>query len=176
MSQVQIPNSDHCIWPAWINHLCKSGLDHIDCKSRFCLKCRKGWWSKACNIKTRIFQISFPEWWNTTVLSILKVFSFLHSSLRFSPHSLTLCISEWFALCFNFLCIGVVVVIIFVECSVFTKKSIHSMNLVLRVFFLALLLWDILSFSKWSIMTVRFKVFICSFLILDCVHFVETFH
>ena len=33
MSQVQIPNSDHCIWQAWINHLCKSGLDPIDCKS-----------------------------------------------------------------------------------------------------------------------------------------------
>ena len=33
MSQVQIPNSDHCIWRARINHLCKSGLDPIDCKS-----------------------------------------------------------------------------------------------------------------------------------------------
>ena len=33
MSQVQIPNSDHCIWRAQINHLCKSGLDPIDCKS-----------------------------------------------------------------------------------------------------------------------------------------------
>ena len=33
MSQVQIPNSDHYIWRARINHLCKSGLDPIDCKS-----------------------------------------------------------------------------------------------------------------------------------------------
>ena len=33
MSQVQIPNLDHCIWRAWINQLCKSGLDPIDCKS-----------------------------------------------------------------------------------------------------------------------------------------------
>ena len=35
MSQVQIHNSDHCIWRARINHLCKSGLDPIDCKSSF---------------------------------------------------------------------------------------------------------------------------------------------
>ena len=38
---VQIPKplsqqaSDHCIWRARINHLCKSGLDPIDCKSSF---------------------------------------------------------------------------------------------------------------------------------------------
>ena len=38
MSQVQIPNSDHFIWRAWINHLCKSGLDPIDCKSSFQFK------------------------------------------------------------------------------------------------------------------------------------------
>ena len=37
MSQVQIPNLDHCIWRARINHLCKSGLDPIDCKSSFIL-------------------------------------------------------------------------------------------------------------------------------------------
>ena len=37
MSQVQIPNLDHCIWRARINHLCKSGLDPIDCKSSFLL-------------------------------------------------------------------------------------------------------------------------------------------
>ena len=37
MSQVQIPNSDHCIWRAWINHLCKSGLDPIDCESSWTL-------------------------------------------------------------------------------------------------------------------------------------------
>ena len=35
MPQVQIPNLDHCIWRARINHLCKSGLDPIDCKSSF---------------------------------------------------------------------------------------------------------------------------------------------
>ena len=35
MSQVQIPNSDHYIWRARINHLCKSGLDPIDCKSSY---------------------------------------------------------------------------------------------------------------------------------------------
>ena len=34
MAQVQIPNWDHCIWQALINHLCKSRLDPIDCKSR----------------------------------------------------------------------------------------------------------------------------------------------
>ena len=35
MSQVQIPSSDHCIWWARINPLCKSGLD---CKSSLPLK------------------------------------------------------------------------------------------------------------------------------------------
>ena len=35
MSQVQISNSGHCIWWAWINHLCKSGPDPIDCKSSY---------------------------------------------------------------------------------------------------------------------------------------------
>ena len=35
MSQVQIPNSYHCICRARINHLCKSGLDPIDCKSSY---------------------------------------------------------------------------------------------------------------------------------------------
>ena len=39
MSQVQILNSDHCIWRARINHLCKSGLDSIDCKSSLILDC-----------------------------------------------------------------------------------------------------------------------------------------
>ena len=39
MSQVQIPNLDHCIWRARINHLCKSGLDPIDCKSSFEIFC-----------------------------------------------------------------------------------------------------------------------------------------
>ena len=37
MSQVQIPSLDHCIWRAQINHLCKSGLDPIDCKSNLFL-------------------------------------------------------------------------------------------------------------------------------------------
>ena len=37
MSQVRIPKSDHCIWWAWINHLCKSGLDPINCKSSLSL-------------------------------------------------------------------------------------------------------------------------------------------
>ena len=33
VSQVQIPYWGHCIWRAWINQRCKSGLDPIDCKS-----------------------------------------------------------------------------------------------------------------------------------------------
>ena len=32
-SHVPIPNWGHCIWRAFINQLCKSGLDPIDCKS-----------------------------------------------------------------------------------------------------------------------------------------------
>ena len=33
LSQFQISNWDHCFWWAWINPLCKSGLDPVDCKS-----------------------------------------------------------------------------------------------------------------------------------------------
>ena len=35
MTQVHIPHWDHYIWQTWINHLCKSGLDPINCKSSF---------------------------------------------------------------------------------------------------------------------------------------------
>ena len=51
MSQVQIPNSDHCIWRAQINHLCKSGLEPINCKSSLLFHINKhkqvlGRWSR----------------------------------------------------------------------------------------------------------------------------------
>ena len=46
MSQVQIFNWNHCIWRAWINPLCKSGLDPIDFK-----------FSLVCKDKQRIFSL-----------------------------------------------------------------------------------------------------------------------
>ena len=49
MSQVQISNLDHCIWRTWINHLCKSGLDPIDCKSSSICARNKFLWINKIN-------------------------------------------------------------------------------------------------------------------------------
>ena len=67
MSQVQIPNSDHCIWRARINHLCKSGLDPIDCKSssQFFKGLKRG-------LLTKIRRSQCLQGWSQMVLSGFK--------------------------------------------------------------------------------------------------------
>ena len=148
------------------------------------LKSWKGCWSKACNIKARIIQICFYEWWNIAVMktTILKVFCILCSYLRFSPNFLTSWMTVWFAVCFKILQVEVVffwfelVEIFSSKCIIFTKVSFLIMNLVFRIYNLTLLLWRILRFPKWSVQAVGTEVFICSLLILNCVDFVEAFH
>ena len=91
MSQVQIPNSDHCIWRAQINHLCKSGLDPIDCKSITTWWHRDIWNSIKLLLYTKKLYWTDAIWLSTSNVSLYPhnkksisycLISFLHNLLQ----------------------------------------------------------------------------------------------
>ena len=83
LSQVQFPNSDHCIWRARINHLCKSGLDHIDCKSSSRIKIQMECdWLGSSQINVTFICQPLPLWGNC---SQIQEFVKLNNSLFLNP-------------------------------------------------------------------------------------------